>query len=67
MNDDCFVVPVSDEVETFSSWKSVKDLVVGDVLKGDETDEIIMAIEQRLDNTYLIHVKETEFYNHPAV
>lgn len=62
VNDDCFVVPASDEVETLSGWKSVKELVVGDVLKGEETDEIIMNIEQRLDNTYLIHVKETEFY-----
>lgn len=62
VNDDCFVVPASDEVETLSGWKSVKELVVGDVLKGEETDEIVMNIEQRLDNTYLIHVKETEFY-----
>ena len=62
VNDDCFVVPASDEVETLSGWKSVKELVIGDVLKGEETDEIVMNIEQRLDNTYLIHVKETEFY-----
>ena len=62
VNDDCFVVPASDEVETLSGWKSVKELVVGDVLKGEETDEIVMNIEQRLDNTYLIQVKETEFY-----
>ena len=62
VNDDCFVVPASDEVETLTGWKSVKELVVGDVLKGEETDEIVMNIEQRFDNTYVIHVKETEFY-----
>ena len=62
VNDDCFVIPASDEVETLNGWKSVKELVVGDVLKGEETDEIVMNIEQRFDNTYLIHVKETEFY-----
>jgi hypothetical protein len=62
VNDDCFVVPASDEVETLNGWKSVKDLVVGDVLKGEDTDEIIMTIEQRFDNTYLIYTKETEFY-----
>lgn len=62
VNDDCFVVPASDEVETLTGWKSVKELVIGDVLKGEETDEIVMNIEQRFDNTYVIHVKETEFY-----
>ena len=62
VNDDCFVVPASDEVETLNGWKSVKELVVGDVLKGEETDEIVMNIEQRFDNTYLIHTQETDFY-----
>jgi DNA polymerase I-like protein with 3'-5' exonuclease and polymerase domains len=62
VNDDCFVVPASDEVETLNGWKSIKDLVVGDVLKGEDTDEIIMTIEQRFDNTYLIYTKEAEFY-----
>ena len=67
VNDDCFVVPASGEVETFSGCESVKELVVSDVLKGEETEEIVMNIEQRLDNTYLIRTQETEFYNHPVV
>ena len=62
LSDDCFVVPSSDEVETLAGWKSVKDLVVGDVIRGDDSDEIIINIEKRLDNNYFIYTKETEFY-----
>ena len=62
LSDDYFVVPSSDEVETLTGWKSVKDLVVGDVIRGEDSDEIIMNIEKRLDNNYFIYTKETEFY-----
>jgi DNA polymerase I-like protein with 3'-5' exonuclease and polymerase domains len=62
LSDDYFVVPSSDEVETLMGWKSVKDLVVGDVIRGEDSDEIIMNIEKRLDNNYFIYTKETEFY-----
>jgi DNA polymerase-1 len=62
VTDDCFVVPASDEVETIEGWKSVKDLRVGDVLKGEDANELIFSIEQRFDNTYLIHTEEVETY-----
>ena len=57
ITDDCFVVPSSDEVETVSGWKYARDLVVGDRLKGEDTDEVIVAVEKRVDNNCILYTQ----------
>ena len=54
-NDNYYEVPVGDEVETTAGWKNVKELVVGDVILGDETKETIIEIKIVNDN-YLLYV-----------
>ena len=55
INDNYFVVPETDEVETINGWKKVKELVVGDTIVGSDTNEIIVKIEQDLENNYLLY------------
>ena len=43
------------EVETNDGWKNVKELKVGDIIIGDESQDTIINIGQR-DRTYLIYV-----------
>lgn len=57
ISDDCFVVPSSDEVETVNGWKYARDLVVGDRLKGEDFDEIIVSIEKRADNSCILYTQ----------
>ena len=62
LSDDYFVVPASDEVETVNGWKYVRDLVVGDKLKGEEVNEIIVNIEKRADNNCILYTQIEEIY-----
>ena len=62
LSDDCFIVPVSDEVETVNGWKYARDLVVGDRLKGDEFNEIIVNIEKRADNNCILYTQGDGIY-----
>ena len=55
VNDNYYEVPVGDEVETTNGWKNVKELVVGDIILGDETKETIIEIKVVNDN-YLLYV-----------
>lgn len=57
ITDECFVVPASDEVETVNGWKYARDLVVGDRLKSEDTDEIIVNIEKRADNNCILYTQ----------
>ena len=62
LSEDYFVVPASDEVETVNGWKYARDLVVGDRLKGEDTDEIIVNIEKRGDNNCILYTSEVNVY-----
>lgn len=62
ISDDCFVVPASDEVETVTGWKYARDLVVGDRLRGEDTDEIIINIEKRVDNNCILYTQGGNSY-----
>ena len=62
LSDDYFVVPASDEVETINGWKYARDLVVGDRLKGEDTDEIIVNIEKRADNNCILYTQIEKIY-----
>jgi hypothetical protein len=55
VNDNYYEVPIGDEVETTNGWKNVKELVVGDIILGDETKETIIEIKIVNDN-YLLYV-----------
>jgi DNA polymerase I-like protein with 3'-5' exonuclease and polymerase domains len=55
VNDNYYEVPIGDEVETVNGWKNVKELVVGDIILGDETKETIIEIKVVNDN-YLLYV-----------
>ena len=60
INDNYFVVPHTDEVETIDGWKKVKELVIGDTVVGPDTNEIIIKIEQDLENNYLLYTEGGE-------
>jgi hypothetical protein len=60
INDNYFVVPETDEVETTNGWKKVKELVIGDTIVGPDTNEIIIKIEQDLENNYLLYTEGGE-------
>lgn len=62
LSDDYFVVPASDEVETVNGWKYARDLVVGDRLKGEEVNEIIVNIEKRADNNCILYIQGDSIY-----
>lgn len=62
LSDDYFVVPASDEVETVNGWKYARDLMVGDKLKGEEVNEIIVNIEKRADNNCILYTQIEEIY-----
>jgi DNA polymerase-1 len=62
LSDDYFVVPASDEVETVNGWKYARDLVVGDKLKGEEVNEIIVNIEKRADNNCILYTRGDGIY-----
>lgn len=55
VNDNYYEVPIGDEVETTNGWKNVKELVVGDIILGDEVKETIIEIKVVNDN-YLLYV-----------
>lgn len=55
VNDNYYEVPIGDEVETTNGWKNVKELVVGDIILGDETKETIIEIKVVNDN-YLLYI-----------
>jgi len=54
-NDDVYKIQVGDEVETIDGWKNVKELKVGDVIIGDESQDTIINIVQK-EQTYLIYI-----------
>ena len=60
INDNYFVVPETDEVETINGWKKVKELAVGDTIVGSDTNEIIVKIEKDLKNNYLLYTEGGE-------
>ena len=62
ITDECFVVPASDEVETINGWKYARDLVIGDILKSEEANEIIVKIEKRGDNNCILYTSEVNVY-----
>ena len=62
ITDECFVVPASDEVETINGWKYARDLVIGDILKSEEANEIIVKIEKQGDNNCILYTSEVNVY-----
>ena len=62
ISDDCFIVPASDEVETINGWKYARDLVIGDILKSEEANEIIVNIEKQADNDCILYTSEVNVY-----
>lgn len=55
ITDNYYMVPETDEVETTAGWKFVKDLVVGDIIIGEDNQDTIRNIIQA-DNKYLLYV-----------
>lgn len=56
LNDNnCFVVPETDEVETPDGWKYVEELKIGDTIYGQESSDIIRNIVKG-DKVYYIQV-----------
>lgn len=55
VSDNYYAVPETDEVETIAGWKKVQDLVVGDIIIGENTKDIIKNIAKQ-DRTYLLYV-----------
>lgn len=53
--DNVYEIKEGSEVETNNGWKNVKELKVGDIIIGDESQDTIINIDQR-DMTYLIYV-----------
>lgn len=53
--DNYFEIPIGDEIETSSGWKNIKDLVVGDIVVGENTNDVVKNIVK--DNTkYYVYV-----------
>ena len=44
-DENCYIVPKTDDVLTPSGWKRVKELSVGDIVCGDDTEDIIKDIK----------------------
>lgn len=53
-DDNYYIVPETDEVLTPHSWKRVKELVVGDVICGDDTEDTIKDIRYNNGSYYLL-------------
>lgn len=53
IQDNCFVVPYTDDVLTISGWKKVKELAVGDTVCNDEETAVIKDIKIENNNYYL--------------
>ena len=55
INNDFYEISYTDEVLTISGWKNVKDIVVGDIICGDNNNDTVIKVEKLSDN-YLIYV-----------
>ena len=53
-DENCYIVPKTDDVLTPSGWKRVKELSVGDIVCGDGTEDIIKGIKYDDKNYYLL-------------
>lgn len=53
--DNCYVVPETDEVETDKGWIRVDKLVPGDIILGENNQEVVSNIIKK-DKTYLLYV-----------
>ena len=51
-----YTVPYTDEVLTNRGWIKVKSLVVGDIICGDDSKDIIREIKRDAQNDYLLVV-----------
>lgn len=51
---DYYPIPETDDVLTTNGWKKAKELVVGDVVCGDETNDTIKDIRYNNKNYYLL-------------
>lgn len=60
LNDNYFIVPHTDEVETINGWRKVKDLIIGDIIIGTDSKETIVKIEKNLENNYLLYTEGGE-------
>lgn len=54
-NNNCYEIPAADEVETKLGWKKAKELVVGDTVVGNESEDIIKEIT-KTETSYLLYV-----------
>lgn len=50
-----YEIPETDEVETNSGWKKVSELAIGDIIIGQDNQDIIKQII-RQDNKYLLYI-----------
>ena len=48
-SEDCYEVPVGDEVETAAGWKKVTEVVTGDILIGKDTRVMVKAAQRQDD------------------
>lgn len=53
--DNCYIVPETDEVETDKGWIRVDKLVPGDIILGENNQEVVSNIIKK-DKTYLLYV-----------
>lgn len=53
--DDYYEIPETDEVETTTGWKKVNEVVIGDIIVGENTKDVIKNIAKQ-DRTYLLYV-----------
>jgi len=55
LNDNYYEIPETDEVETTTGWKKVKDLVIGDIIVGSDNQDTITNIV-KFGQSYLLYV-----------
>ena len=52
---DYYKIPITDEVNTINGWKKVKNIVIGDIILGQDNREIVKKIEI-INDIYLLYV-----------
>lgn len=55
LTNDYYEVPETDDVETLTGWKKVKDLVIGDIIIGQDNQDVIKDIKI-INTNYLLYV-----------
>lgn len=54
--DNTYIIPFTDEVLTSRGWIKVKELVIGDTICGDETQDLVKSITIDSEKNYIVSV-----------